>query len=131
MFPTYDNPIIVTRGLAASVDFAAAAPLSFPNKIIGNKGNLTASQVLAVTGVVGTAGTGTISIGDGTTANRYGTIQIDAGLTVGAPIQGKITLTDEGAHMGQNDGAAVNAFVLTFSGTLVVTGGAVMVGYFV
>ncbi len=130
MYPTYDNPLVVTHAGAASTDFAAAAAAVLPNKVLANKGNLTASQVLAVMGTVATAGTGTINIGDGTNATRYGTIQITAGLSVGAPLQGKITLTDEGAHMGQNDGTAVNTFTLTYSGTIVVANIKFVIGYF-
>lgn len=91
---------------------------------------LEGSVVLGVAGTITTAGDLTINIGDGSNATRYGTFVLDTGLQVGAPVSGKLTLTDEGYHMGvSNDPNTPKTFTLTGDGAAIFNG-AVVVGYY-
>lgn len=93
---------------------------------------LHSSQVLSVTGIVKTAGSGTISIGDGTTAARYGVITVQNATAANTSLQAVIALSEEGFRMGLNQADTLKeTFTLTYAGTgLVVTGLKITVGYF-
>lgn len=127
---SYDNPLLDHHSLA-SVNFATQTVVVLPCAASADLGddpfrsrqprNLANGRVLGLSGVVATAGTGTISIGDGTTADRYGTITLDATVTAGNSLIATIELTEEGCHMGVADiNPATTAFTLTFSGAAVV-----------
>lgn len=124
---------LVQQKVIADADFASAGTVVLPCVASADLGLdpvktrqprvLANARVLGISGVVGTAGTGIIKIGDGTTDDRYGTITLDETVTAGNSIVGTIVLTDEGCHMGTaNDDAATTAFTLTFSGTAVIDG---------
>jgi len=128
----YDGTLNFTLTIAAA-NFASQAAVALPNKMTATRNRtLETAAIQGVAGVIGTAGTATISIGDGTTAARYGTFVATAGLTAGQSLTGTLTLTEEGTRMGMsNIGVAVpNAFVLTFSGTAVINQLNVITGYF-
>lgn len=137
---SYDDPLIMTHAFAPATpfttDFAsqpAATLRVLPTTISGDLGDnpnklrqpraLKNARVLGISGIVLAAGTGTIQIGDGTTADRYGTITLDSTVTAGNSIVATIELTEEGCHMGvANTNPATSAFTLTFAGTATVTG---------
>lgn len=133
---TYEFPLNAQFQIAAA-NFASQAALLIPSKVTalqpvgGAKRVLTWSQIVGVLGVIGTAGTGTISIGDGTTAARYGTFVLDSGLTAGQSITGSLTLTEDGSHVGASDNNPVPvAVTLTFAGTAIINQLTVVAGYF-
>lgn len=82
-------------------------------------------RVIGAIGVVKTAGTAVINIGDGTTVDRYGTITFDSTVTAGNSAKATILLTEEGCHMGtaMMGKTAPSTFVLTSvaGGTAVIT----------
>lgn len=128
---TYSEPLPVTRLLSASANFASQAALSHPTTLAVPKRSLDAVQILGIGGVIGTAGTGTISLGDGTTVARYGTIVLKAGLAAGAPLEATFNITEDGFHIGVSDTLPDPALlVLTFSGTAVVTNLMATFGHF-
>lgn len=136
---SYDQPLL-DHHTVASVNFASQTAIVLPTVSSGDLGDdpnklrqprlLKNARVLGLSGIVGTAGTGTIQIGDGTSVARYGTINLDATKTAGNSIEATIELTEEGCHMGvANVDPATTAFTLTFTGTAVVTNMKVLFGH--
>ncbi len=137
---SYDQPLLDHHVFAPVTPFntnfgtpPAAALLTLPTISCGDLGDdpqklrqpraLRNARVVGICGIVQTAGTGTIQIGDGTDPDRYGTITLDQTVTAGNSIVATIELTEEGCHMGVADvNPATTSFTLTFAGTAVVTG---------
>ena len=131
MTPTYDQPLLSTLFLTGDSDFATVADRHIPLTMNVVKGPLKASQVVGISGIVKTAGTGTITIGTSTSPSRYGTFTVKAGLAANTALVGELVLTEEGTRMGVSDIAAkVEAALVSFDGTIVVTDLAIVVGHY-
>lgn len=129
---SYDKPLVDVVAFA-SVNFATQTPVTLPCAAIAAMAHdgirsLDAATILGLSGVVTTAGTGVISIGDGTDADRYGVITLDATVTTGKAARGTVVLTEDGFRMGVADGTVADTFVLTFSGSAVVASVSVAIG---
>lgn len=126
----YDNPLLAQLTLA-SVNFATQTVVNLAAKANAPKRVLETKTILGITGVIGTAGTATVSFGDGVTPARYGTFVLRTGLTAGQTALGTLTITDEGSRIGTSDNGPVpNALVLTFSGTAVINNFLLVSGYY-
>lgn len=136
---SYDQPLMETHVLA-SANFGTQTAVVLPIQMGADLGDdpnirrsprlLNMARILGISGLVATAGAGTILIGDGTDTDRYGTITLDATVTAGNSVKATILLTEEGAHMGLADTqAASTAVTLTFSGAAVVTNLKVILGH--
>ena len=132
---SYDKSLLAsyTLGTAGAVTFGTTPATTLPVSAIAELSH-DASRVVEGAVVLGisaiyTSGTGTISIGDGTTAGRYGVFTVDSTSTPGGPLKGKLVLTEEGYHMGvSNDANTPQVFVLTYSGDAVLAAAQVTVG---
>jgi|SRR6478736_9153688 len=132
---SYDAPLVRQHAIPNGT-FTAAATITLPCRAVAalahGRGSrvLNEATVLGVTGVVTTVGTGTINIGDGTTANRYGVFTISASQTLNGALEGTLVLTEEGFRMGVADSTVPSTFVLTLAGTAVLSNAAVIIGHF-
>ena len=96
MTPTYDKPLIVQYPLSGASIAAISATIPASIMTPSPAGKLPVCKILGVTGIVSTAGSGSITFGDGTDDDRYGTFTIKAGLAAKAVLDGELTLTEEG-----------------------------------
>lgn len=132
---SYDKSLLAsyTLGTAGAVTFGTTPATTLPVSAIAELSH-DASRVVEGAVVLGisaiyTSGTGTITIGDGTTADRYGVFTVDSTSTPGGPLKGKLVLTEEGYHMGvSNDANTPQVFVLTYSGDAVLAAAQITVG---
>lgn len=114
------------------VQFAASEFTALPVSMAGEGGNRTleGSVVLGFVGVGLAAGPLTLNIGDSTSATRYGVFVADT-IVANQPITGKLTLTEEGYHMGVSNAATTpQIFVIASVGSGTVTGLKAVVGYY-
>lgn len=114
------------------VQFALAEFAKLPVAMAAEGGNrkLEGSVVLGFVGVGTTAGPLTLNIGDSTSATRYGVFVADT-VVVDKPITGKLTLTEEGYHMGVSNAATTpQFFTIAAVGTGAATGLKAVVGYY-
>lgn len=114
------------------VQFAQSEFTALPVAMAAEGGNRTleGSVVLGFIGVGDVAGPLTLNIGDSTSATRYGVFVADT-IVAGQPITGKLTLTEEGYHMGVTNAATTpQTFVIASVGTGTVTGLKAIVGYY-
>ncbi|UVD31645.1 hypothetical protein Pondi_00004 [Escherichia phage Pondi] len=120
---SYDKPLLANYNYSAQ-NFASSPAITLPASAIAELSHdasrvVEGAVVLGLSGIY-TSGTGTIAIGDGTTANRYGVFTVDSTSTPGGPLKGKLVLTEEGYHMGvSNKANTPQVFVLTYSGDAV------------
>lgn len=106
---SYDRTLNVQFPSNASIPTSMAAE--------GGDRKLEGSVVLGFVGTATTAGSFAIKIGDGVTVDRYGIFETDT-LVLGRAVTGKLTLTEEGYHMGvANSLPDVPAVVLTVDAT--------------
>ena len=102
---TYDSPLVETVDLA---DAQAAVSVS------AVMGNLSSVNILGASAVVGSsAAVVKISIGDGTTADKYGTIDIPNTGSANKAASVTLNLTDAGRSIINQKGDAVIKFTNT------------------
>lgn len=132
MTPTYDKPLIVQYPLSGASIAAISATIPASIMTPSPAGKLPVCKILGVTGIVSTAGSGSITFGDGTDDDRYGTFTIKAGLAANAVLDGELTLTEEGFRIGLGkDGTVASTFVAKGVGAfMVLTSANLVVGYF-
>lgn len=129
---SYDKPLLASYNYSAQ-NFASSPAITLPVSAIAELSHdasrvVEGAVVLGLSGIY-TSGTGTITIGDGTTTDRYGVFTVDSTSAPGGPLKGKLVLTEEGYHMGvSNDANTPQVFVLTYSGDAVLASLQITVG---
>ena len=114
---------------------AAGATSLVPASMIGELSKdaarvLNSAVVLGIFGRVTTVGDLMFQFGDGTTVDKYGTFTLDTvASAANGPIRGKLVLTEAGYLINDGDPASGNITV-TATGTGVLAGAGMVVGYF-
>lgn len=127
---SYDKPLHSMVALPV-----AAGTATFVTRVTADMSSdkqrlLKTVAILGVAGVVGTAGAMTINFGDGTNPARYGVFTMDNGLAAGAPITGKLVLTEDGYNIGYDDTVPYIVTATLAGPGLPAAGGSLIIGYY-
>lgn len=127
---SYDKPLISNVAIPASAAPAIKIPAVATGDMFKDQSRpLDAIVILGVLGIVTTVGPMTLQFGDGTTPDLYGEFTLDSDVALNGPATGKLVLTEAGYLLSAST-LASGIITVTGTGTGVVTGGQVVVGYF-
>lgn len=121
---SYDKALLssYSYGSATLGTWTATFPVSAIAELSHDASRVVEGAVVLGISAIYTSGTGTIAIGDGTTADRYGVFTVDSTSTPNGPLKGKLVLTEEGYRMGvSNDANTPQVFVMTSTGDAVLS----------